>query len=204
VVSKRIDGIEKPLQPLVVAAQQRNNERTLVVGEVINPYGMFNGIWIPESLVKSSDIPASAKLLFGQLARFAGKYGRCFPSVSKLAVELGITRRQVERLTALLCKAGFLRKDAQYRANGSQTSNAYFFLYHASLTPARPMVDVSNSDTQPQQSRQARGSGTALTVFLRSKGLPANCSFRRICKGTRACLNWCFDRVYRTPSRFAA
>jgi hypothetical protein len=49
VVSKRIDGIEKPLQPLVVAAQQRNNERTLVVGEVINPYGMFNGIWIPES-----------------------------------------------------------------------------------------------------------------------------------------------------------
>jgi hypothetical protein len=59
------------------------------VGDAFNPYGMFNGIWVPESLLKCPDLSASAKLLYGRLARFAGENGRCFPSVETLATELG-------------------------------------------------------------------------------------------------------------------
>jgi hypothetical protein len=56
--------------------------------------------------------------------------------VQTIAGELGMTDRQVQRLIAQLCAAGFLRRDAQYRLNGSQRENAYVFLYHASLAPA--------------------------------------------------------------------
>jgi hypothetical protein len=96
---------------------------------------MFNGIWVPESLLKYPDLPPSAKLLYGRLARFAGEDGRCFPSVETLAAELGMTVRQIQRLIGKLCTAGFLRRDLRYRPNGSQTANAYVFLYHASLAP---------------------------------------------------------------------
>src|SRR5690349_3724984 len=96
---------------------------------------MFTGMWIPESLVKCRDLAPSAKLLYGRLARFAGQDGGCFPAVETVAAELGMTDRQVQRLLAQLCRAGFLRKQAQYRPNGSQTSNAYVFLFHAALAP---------------------------------------------------------------------
>jgi Helix-turn-helix domain len=114
----------------------RQHAKRPQIGEVFNPNGMFNGIWVPESLLKCAGISTSAKVLYGRLARFAGVDGCCFPSQETLARELGMTVRQVQRLLAQLCAAGFLRKVAQYRPNGSQTANAYVFLYHAALTPA--------------------------------------------------------------------
>jgi GntR family transcriptional regulator len=122
--------------PPEAVAQSGSVKRQLPnIGDPFNPYGMFNGIWVPESLLRCPEISASAKLLYGRLARYAGRDGRCFPSVETLAVELGMTARQVQRLLWQLCNANFLRKDAQYRPNGSQTANAYVFLYNASLAP---------------------------------------------------------------------
>lgn len=128
------------------------------VGEVFNPNGMFNGIWIPESLLRCSGISPSAKLLYGRLARFAGQDGRCFPAIETLAAELGMTDRQVQRLIAQLCGAGFLRKDVQYRPNGSQTANAYVFLYHVALAPA-PAVEPTHSQPAHPERRQLRREG---------------------------------------------
>ena len=132
-------------------AQPTGNQNLPRIGEPFNPYGMFNGIWIPESLLKCSAISASGKLLYGRLARFAGENGECFPSVKKLAFELAMTDRQVQRLIGELCSAGFLRKDAQYRTNGSKTSNAYEFLYHASLAPARVIPTRWNEYAPPPE-----------------------------------------------------
>ena len=133
------------------------NHKLPNIGDPFNPFGMFNGIWIPESLLKCSAISPSAKLLYGQLARFAGKDGRCFPSVRTLASELGMADRQVQRLIEELCTAGFLRKDAQYRLNGSQTVNTYVFLYHASLAPA-PVIRPQNARPPlPENGHRPRG-----------------------------------------------
>ena len=143
---------------LEVPARRTRGQAPPAIGDVFNPYGMFVGIWIPEPLVKCSDISASAKLLFGRLTRFAGKDGRCFPSVKTLATELGMTDRQVQRLIRQLCEAGFLRKDAQYWSNGSQTSNAYFFLYHASLASALPVGKAAEHQThKPVTEHTERG-----------------------------------------------
>jgi GntR family transcriptional regulator len=129
--------------------QPTNNQKLPNIGDPFNPFGMFNGIWVPESLVRCPEIPASAKLLYARLARYAGRDGRCFPSVEKLAVELGMSARHIQRLLFLLCSANFLRKDAQYRPNGSQTVNAYVFLYHAALVPAKVMTTELASSAEP-------------------------------------------------------
>jgi hypothetical protein len=56
-------------------------------------------------------------------------------------------------------KAGFLQKDAQYRSDGSQTSNAYFFLYHASLAPAMPVIRQARGSTQRRETCSAKAGG---------------------------------------------
>lgn len=115
---------QKPRAPAETANHDKN--RTLPnIGDVFNPDGMFNGIWVPESSLKCPDLSSSANLLYGRLARFAGENGRCFPSVETLATELDLTARQVQRLLGQLRSAGFLRKDSQYRPNGLLTSNAH-------------------------------------------------------------------------------
>jgi len=135
----------RPVKKPYPLAPREQSPRRPQIGEVFNPNGLFNGIWVPESLLKCAGISTSAKLLYGRLARFAGTDGRCFPAVETLAGELGMADRQVQRLLAQLCGSGFLRKDAQYRPNGSQTANAYVFLYHAALAPL-PLVESEMPD----------------------------------------------------------
>jgi GntR family transcriptional regulator len=144
---------------LSAALEQPSNNRKLPnIGEPFNPYGMFNGIWVPDSLLRCPHISASAKLLYGRLTRYAGSDGHCFPSVETLAVELGMTARQVQRLLGQLCDANFLRRNYHFWPNGSQTSNAYVFLYHASLVPAK-VVDTEQAGSAEPVGRRAQVPG---------------------------------------------
>ena len=58
-------------------------------GQRFNPFGMFNGIFIPGALMRAKGISLGAKVTYGRLARYAGQNGNCYPSVKKLATELG-------------------------------------------------------------------------------------------------------------------
>jgi hypothetical protein len=48
---------------------------SLEVGLPFNPFGLFNGIFIPEALVRARGISLGAKIIFGRLARYAGEDG---------------------------------------------------------------------------------------------------------------------------------
>jgi hypothetical protein len=163
-------------------AQPDKNQKTPNIGDVFIPHGVFNGIWVPESLLRCPDLPAASKLLYGRLARFAGKDGRCFPSVETLAQEMGMTARQIQRLLVQLCKARFLRKEAQYRSDGSQTSNAYFFLYHASLAPAIPTIGPCTPLVSDRKG-PARSSGVT-KVSSQTRMSPRECLQRHPVKRT--------------------
>ncbi len=69
-----------------------------------------------------------------------------------------MTARQVQRLIGQLCSARFLRKDSQYRPNGSQTANAYVFLYHASLAPS-PVFQQENAYPTHLENGRMRSQG---------------------------------------------
>ncbi len=62
---------------------------------------------LPLSIVRS-DLPQSAKLLYGRLLLYAGKNGRCNPSHATLGAEIGVSPRQVSKLLASLSAAGLI------------------------------------------------------------------------------------------------
>lgn len=95
-------------------------------GEPFIPYKQFRGALIPEGLLKFSGVCRGASLLYGQLARYAGKNGVCFPGQARLAEELRATPRTVQRWTRQLVDLGLLRR--QRRGAGTRT-NSYVFLW---------------------------------------------------------------------------
>jgi len=110
-------------------AKRRSGSEGLRPGEPFIPYRMFNGILIPEGLVRCPWIPPGAKLAWGRLARYAGAKGWCIPSKKRLATELGVGPRQAQNYITCLEQHRLMRRRARFSSRG-QTSNAYEFLWH--------------------------------------------------------------------------
>ena len=75
---------------------------SLQVGQPFNPFGLFNGIFIPDALAREKGVSRGAKIVYGRLARYAGRNGKCYPGVSTLAAEIGSSERQTQRYLAEL------------------------------------------------------------------------------------------------------
>lgn len=95
-------------------------------GDRFNPYKHFFGAFIPNWLLKRTEISERAKLVYARLGQFAGKDGECFPKQDTLAKEIGSTRTSVNKAIAELEKFGLIES----RQNGLAQPNSYFFLYH--------------------------------------------------------------------------
>lgn len=113
-------------QRLKIKAGER---RSLRVGEPFNPFKLFNGIFIPEALVRTGLVSPGAKLAYGRLTRYAGQEGNCYPSVPTLASEIGVSVRQAQRYLAELDENAFIQRIPR-RSESGQGSNAYVFLWH--------------------------------------------------------------------------
>jgi len=66
-------------------------------GERFNPYGLFNGSFLPEQISRFKRLSLGAKVIYGRLCRFAGEDGDVFPALRTLADETGISERQAQR-----------------------------------------------------------------------------------------------------------
>jgi Helix-turn-helix domain len=102
---------------------------SLHVGQPFNPFGLFNGIFIPEALMRAKGISLGAKVTYGRLARYAGQDGNCYPSVPTLAAELATSARQTQRYLAELEGNELIRRIPRISESG-QTSSTYVFLWH--------------------------------------------------------------------------
>jgi|SRR5579862_3025383 len=63
-----------------------------LIGQPLNPFRLFTGIFSPEALVRSSLVSPRAKV--ASLARYAGEDGRCFPAVERQAQDIGAGNRR--------------------------------------------------------------------------------------------------------------
>ena len=102
---------------------------SLHVGQPFNPFGLFNGIFIPDALVRAKGVSPGAKLAYGRLARYAGRDGDCYPAVPTLAVEIGMSVRQTQYYLAELERNKLIRRITRLSKSG-QRSNAFEFLWH--------------------------------------------------------------------------
>jgi len=106
--------------------------------QIINPYKLFTGAFIPNWLLERKEVSPSAKLCYARLCQYAGRGGECYPKQKTLAEELGVSRRQVIRYLEELKALNLIATEQL----GSQSSNKYIFLWH-------PWMSVTNMSTHP-------------------------------------------------------
>lgn len=105
------------------------------MAERINPYMLFVGSFIPNWLLRRSEVSGPAKLAYARLAQYAGKNGRAYPKMEELALELGIVERSLRRHLTELEDAGLI----ETKQRGMGAPNDYYFLRH-------PWMDTDVSD----------------------------------------------------------
>lgn len=116
------------------------------IGKRFSPYMMFIGSFVPNVLLEYKGISSSAKLLWARLSQHAGKGGICYPAQATLAQELGLSIRQIRRLTNELAKDGFIRviypkPDKYGRPMSPYRSCRYHFLWHKIFDEAKLRTD---------------------------------------------------------------
>lgn len=120
----------------------------MTVGQPFNPFGLFNGIFIPEALLKAKSLSLGAKVVYGRLTRYAGQNGLCYPAVNTLATEIGLEVRQTRRYISELEEFGLIRRLKRFSGEDkSQTSNGYEFLGHIIFADSFKVTGGPRSDT---------------------------------------------------------
>ncbi len=99
-------------------------------GDVFNPHNLFTGVFVPEALVKHGKLSPGSKLTYGRLARFAGKDGRCYPSLATLGKELGVSRDQARRYLRELGSADLIKITLRTTVSGDPDTSQVLFLWH--------------------------------------------------------------------------
>ena len=102
---------------------------SLEVGQPFNPFGLFNGLFVPECLARCRWLSGGAKLAWARLARYAGRDGRCYPTMKALGEEIGVGERQAQKYIAELERHELVRRNSRYLGR-AQISNGFEFLWH--------------------------------------------------------------------------
>lgn len=84
------------------------------------------------------------KLLLRILVDSMGDKNICWPSLKTLADEVGVTVRHLRRMLRHLEAAGWIKSEARYRADRSQTSNAYTWCGPQDMAVSAPQTCVSD------------------------------------------------------------
>lgn len=134
------------------------------LGPTINPWKMFQGSFIPNAVMQlpRRRLSADAKTCYGRLLQFAGKRGVAFPRVSLLALEIGQSRRSVERALKQLRGAGLITTKQRGRKRGGVGRSALIsFHWPADIfgevctaTFAPPRVAGQNGNAPPRAAGQ--------------------------------------------------
>ena len=99
------------------------------VGAPFNPYKVFQGAFAPFWLLEHRGLSAGAKLGYIRLLAFAGKDGRCYPSLETLGKALGVSDRQARDYVKELERAGLIVVEHR----GLRKTNVYLFVWTAEL-----------------------------------------------------------------------
>ncbi|WP_158551402.1 helix-turn-helix domain-containing protein [Rhodohalobacter sp. SW132] len=112
-----------------------------------NPYRLFHGVFIPDWLLNCESCPSKAKLLYGYLAKRAGKSGDCFPGQKDIAMNLNCSTRHVRTLLDKLVELDLI----EIKRVGLNKNNEYRFIFNEEIIPANsfrsePFISTSNEN----------------------------------------------------------
>ena len=155
--------------------QERRSSLALRVGEVFNPFNLFDGAMVPSEILRSPNLLPSEKLVFARLTQFAGGKGRAWPSIERIAEEVALSVPQTRRCVSALESKGLIRRVAR-----SGRSNEFEFLWHelyeqrvagpqsyAREVPHSPMSAVAQSSMIGEEQSRKIGPGRSSVIARR-------------------------------------
>ena len=120
-------------------------------GQVFIPYDLFNShsVRIPLSLLQHKGMTPMELFVWGALAYRAWQDGKCYPSVSTIATDIGKSRRGVQLALKSLERKGFIRILTPSKADiGKGKTNRYEFFWHPTLEGS---LKKSNKNPRPSE-----------------------------------------------------
>ncbi len=107
-------------------------------GEEFNPRIKFYGLFVPNCIAMNDKILDAPKLLLGRLMQFAGKDGKAYPTVGRLAMELGWSKKKSQRNIKVLKDMGLINV-SKLEPDNPISPNIYAF-------PYSPLYDFEPGD----------------------------------------------------------
>jgi len=142
------------------------------VGEKFNPFRIFNGIYIPEALVKVpvSQLSQGAKIAYGRLCRYGGRDGKTYPNREDLACEIGCSVRQLDNYIKELKDFRLI----DVKRTGLGKNNEYFYLWHELFDSNISSENIRDAVMQWQYSSTTNKKKVAITLYKESNSKESN------------------------------
>ena len=126
---------------------------------------------IPANVRYDDNIPANAKLLYGEISALIGSEGFCFASNQYFADIYGLTPVTVARLVSKLEEAGYIKRELEKDTSGQVVRRKLY------LSVSMPEIQpLNNFDNTPQQNcgegiiKNDKDTNTSNTVSIEGKG----------------------------------
>ncbi len=149
----------------------------LIVGEPFNPYRIFQFAAVPNFICSRVDLSPGSKLLYGKLCQYCQKDGKVYPSQLKLATELGVEERQVQRYAQELKDNNLLKMDYPTGQDRLLHRNAcYFFLWVEDAEESlqsQPNVSVPDTSNRTGREPSDKSGPTIREKYVRETISPA-------------------------------
>jgi Helix-turn-helix domain len=139
------------------------------IGALFNPYKVFQGAFAPFWLLELPKLGSGAKLCYIRLLGFAGKDGRCYPSLDTLGTSLGVSERQARDYVKELERAGLIRIEQR----GLRKTNVYLFVWTAEMQGL--ISSVTHGSDDPDDTN-GPGSMNAITDRNNCSAQDRNCT----------------------------
>ena len=117
--------------------------------------GQFAIIWV--DLLYEDSVPATAKILFGEIYRLSGPDGWCDASNQDFMDLLGCSETTVRNLLKALEDVGQIRVESRPRRGGSGGTERYIFCGRKLAPPDAPQVPAENCGHPVGTRRNLRG-----------------------------------------------
>jgi hypothetical protein len=128
--------------------------KDLLTAKRIIPWKKFRCSLVPNWLLARTEISPAAKLCYARLCQYAGQDGKCFPTQDTLAVEIGVSGRNVRRLLNELVSYKLI----EYERVSRSGTNQYFFLEHEWMelfTEPSPREDSERTNPEIERTNVA-------------------------------------------------
>ena len=84
---------------------------------------------IPANVRYDKDLPANAKLLYGEITALCNEKGRCMASNGYLADLYGVSKVTVSRWIKALADKGYISTEIELKENSKEVLHRYIFLH---------------------------------------------------------------------------